>query len=251
MNKEEYLKICDKYKSGIYIMIRPEHVNDKIYKVGMTDSKLNKRHNQYIIGTKVLHFIPCKKAKNIEQLILEILRNSDNIIYRSDIGLEYFQGEYDLIKNILISNCPDFFKIKYDFNLDDFINCTNKYCKGPKKNINNKKSLEKPKPIYTDIHLKNICKRCGYKFDYKYLLLRHLKKEIECPTIKSNLDRAILITELNNNKVKVIIDNKIKYKCKFCEKLLGTSTGKCLHQKICKFNPNNNKIIKKSNNTVI
>ncbi len=241
MNKEEYLKICDKYKSGIYIMIRPEHVNDKIYKVGMTDSKLNKRHNQYNIGTKVLHFIPCKKAKHIEQLILEILRHSNNIIYRSDIGLEYFQGEYNLIKNILISNCPDFFTIKYDFNLVDFINSVNKYSKGCNENINIQ-VFEKQKPIAinTDINSKNICKRCNFSFDYKYLLIRHLKKVIECPVKNIDIERSVLIDELKNNSVVQTINDIIKYKCQYCNKLFSSAQSKCNHLKYCKYSKNNN-----------
>jgi hypothetical protein len=213
----------------------------------MTDSKLNKRHNQYNIGTKVLHFIPCKKAKHIEQLILEILRHSNNIIYRSDIGLEYFQGEYDLIKNILISNCPDFFTIKYDFNLVDFINSANKYSKGCNENINIQVfEKQKPIPINTDINSKNICKRCNFSFDYKYLLLRHLKKAIECPIKNIDVERSILIDELKNNSVVQKIDNKIKYKCKFCNKLFNSATGKCLHQKNCK----TKNIVIKDNNLI-
>ena len=244
MNKDEYLKICDKYKSGIYIMIRPEHINNNIYKVGMTDSKLNKRHNQYNIGTKVLHFIPCKKAKHIEQLILEILRHSNNIIYRSDIGLEYFQGEYDLIKNILISNCPDFFTIKYDFNLEEFINSANKYCKGCNENINIQVfEKQKPIPINTDINSKNICKRCNFSFDYKYLLLRHLKKVIECPIKNIDIERSVLIDELKNNSVVQTINDKIKYKCQYCNKLFSSAQSKCNHLKYCKYSNNNNENI--------
>ncbi len=103
------------------------------------------------------------------------------------------------------------------------------------------------------------CKRCGYDFDYKYLLLRHLKKEKECYPYKSSIDRNILIIELENNSITKLVNDKIKYKCQYCNKLFSSAQSKCNHLKYCKSkdllitntttNSNNSTNTTNSNNT--
>ena len=73
-----------------------------------------------------------------------------------------------------------------------------------------------------------ICKRCGYKTEFKHSLINHLKKKKECkPTnINNDIDRNYLIDELTFNLIK-------KYNCIFCGKGYDNRISKYNHQNKC------------------
>jgi hypothetical protein len=85
----------------------------------------------------------------------------------------------------------------------------------------------------------NNCKRCGYSFEDKNKLIRHLKKKIICNNLLCyNIDIQTYINELVNYSKTIVKDNIKYYVCKYCKKNFKSSTGKCLHQKNCEIKHN-------------
>ncbi len=80
------------------------------------------------------------------------------------------------------------------------------------------------------------CKRCGKKFMYDYLLVRHLNNVRECTHAISDLNRDVLKDTLTIYKSCVIINNTKYYVCKFCDRKYRSASSKSKHQKTCKLN---------------
>jgi hypothetical protein len=77
------------------------------------------------------------------------------------------------------------------------------------------------------------CKRCECKFNKKAILISHLKKKKICNP-ESDLDRSVLLSELNNANQECYI-----YNCDFCSKKFKFMSNKSRHKTICQKNPNN------------
>ncbi len=89
-------------ENGIYILIENKYRNDNIYKVGKTDIGLLKSIKRYDRLTKVLFFIPNYQAFHIKYILINQLKLNPLLKWRKDIGFEYFQGDLNLIKEIVM-----------------------------------------------------------------------------------------------------------------------------------------------------
>jgi hypothetical protein len=122
-------------QSGIYILIENKYRRDKIYKVGKTDAGLINRIKQYDKLTKVLFFCPTYTSKHIEQVMIKQLKLTTLIKWRKDIGLEYFQGDLNLIKDIVIK-ITSICAINHNEDIDNLLVEINKHNKIVDYNIN-------------------------------------------------------------------------------------------------------------------
>lgn len=78
-------------------------------------------------------------------------------------------------------------------------------------------------------HTQNImdqcsCKRCGYTTDYNHSLLRHLRRQKECPPSLSDVQRDILISELTDKTY-----NDVTYDCTHCGMKFNSRSNKSRH----------------------
>lgn len=80
-----------------------------------------------------------------------------------------------------------------------------------------------------------MCKRCGATFDYKVVLVRHLKKQKPCPTTVANVERDVLLTDLQGRVL-----NTKTWDCQYCNKQFNHRQGKCKHEVVCKKAPRDN-----------
>lgn len=85
----------------IYLLQTREFVNTKepIYKVGRTSKPNLIRFNQYPNGSILLFQMICNSCKNMEKLVIDKFR--DRFIQKRELGLEYFQGDYNLMIDII------------------------------------------------------------------------------------------------------------------------------------------------------
>ncbi len=204
---EEDYKLINKTKellNGIYIMKRGDLIDKNVYKIGKTIRSLNKRHNEYKVpNTIVLFYIAVNKVDQLEQLIIFKLKSNKDIIFRVDLGNEYFEGEYNIIKDTINNICNEY-KVEHNYNIVKLIEYTNK---------NHKPTLKSNKDIYRDNNeIKNNINTCD---NNKNNIDTFDNNEIE-----NNIDT------FNNNEIENNIDtcdnneNKIKksIKCKRCGK---------------------------------
>jgi hypothetical protein len=97
MIEETYICEC------IYLLHEREFIakNMNIYKIGRTSQPLLTRFNQYPKGSKLLYQRDCYNSKKIELDIINFFKNK--YIHKTDIGNEYFKGDYnDMIDDINI-----------------------------------------------------------------------------------------------------------------------------------------------------
>lgn len=104
------LEICDEQsissdRSGyMYVIIEREFIKTKesIYKIGMTNQyDPRKRLQNYPHDSRVLLLIEKPDARRSENIVKDILRAHREIIHRSDIGAEYFEGDPGIIVQIV------------------------------------------------------------------------------------------------------------------------------------------------------
>ena len=75
-----------------------------------------------------------------------------------------------------------------------------------------------------------LCKRCGYKTEYKHCLIRHLKKNIACPATMQDINRETLLSEYDR-KLK-----EITYGCQHCSRSFNSRSNKSRHETSCNKN---------------
>ncbi len=80
-----------------------------------------------------------------------------------------------------------------------------------------------------------ICKRCGKDNKFKSRLIEHLQSKRLCYPSLSDIDRNIIINNLNEDTTVKIVDNLKYYVCKYCKKHYKSASSKCNHQQNCKF----------------
>ncbi len=78
-----------------------------------------------------------------------------------------------------------------------------------------------------------ICKRCGYKTNFKSSLRNHLLRQKDCKANLEDINREFLLEELNNKPKKV-------FNCRKCGKEYLLRQSKWKHEKICKVIEKNN-----------
>ena len=88
----------------IYLLITREYRNtgENIYKVGRTTQENHKRFKDYPKDSLLLFQIICKDCKYIEKIIINKFK--EKFKQRKDIGIEYFEGDYEEMIEIIYSN---------------------------------------------------------------------------------------------------------------------------------------------------
>jgi len=102
----------------IYIVQLSEHIRckDNIYKVGMTERGINKRIKGYPKNTQILFSISVKNAKLCEREVMKQCRSTNGITNCNrnhpdkfkQLGNEYFEGDFNLLKNTVETACKKF-----------------------------------------------------------------------------------------------------------------------------------------------
>ena len=116
VNKIENINI----NHEIYIVKLSEHIrcNDDIFKVGMTRRGTPSRYKGYPKNSKILFSTIVKDALLCERFVLENCRKESRLI-RCDrknkdeykrLGNEYFEGDFNLLLNIVKTSCEEFNK---------------------------------------------------------------------------------------------------------------------------------------------
>lgn len=87
----------------LYIIHRYDFMlnNKNVYKIGCTND-INKRIKQYPKGSKLIFSIISKNFRKIETLWINKLKQENEIIFRNDIGYEYFECNHTILIEKLI-----------------------------------------------------------------------------------------------------------------------------------------------------
>jgi hypothetical protein len=89
-------------------------------------------------------------------------------------------------------------------------------------------------------NLKYCCKRCGYETNLKSNLKIHLTSKKECTIKLEDINREILLNELNKKEK--------HYICKSCNKEFNNRQNKWKHEKICKISEKKSNIYNLNDN---
>ena len=95
----------------IYLILEREFLstNKKIYKIGKSVQENMARFKSYPNSSILLFHCVCSDCHKIEKIIINNFKKK--FIWRSDIGFEYFEGDYtQMIENIFYEICS--FNIK-------------------------------------------------------------------------------------------------------------------------------------------
>ena len=92
----------------IYLLQEREFIslNKEIFKLGKTKQENLKRLKQYSKGSKLIIQLECENCDIIEKNLIIIFKES--FTQRTDIGIEYFEGDKDKMQEIIynhINNC--------------------------------------------------------------------------------------------------------------------------------------------------
>jgi hypothetical protein len=104
------------YIEYIYLLQEREFIKTKeeIYKIGRISKNNLIRFNQYPKDSELIIQIKCKDSKNEEKEL--IIKFKDKFKQRKDIGNEYFEGDYNLMIDIIYNN------IKSNITINETIN---------------------------------------------------------------------------------------------------------------------------------
>lgn len=109
-----------------YLLIEREFISLKqpIYKIGRTQQyPFWKRFQTYPKGSKILLLLMVNDSIKFEKIIKKILKTTDNIIQRTDIGDEYFEASLPTIINIIQKQFQNFICDPIDSqNVDPILN---------------------------------------------------------------------------------------------------------------------------------
>ena len=92
----------------LYCLQLREHakIDEPTYKVGKT-TNLNVRLSQYPKDSKIKNINSVYNCHLAEKKALNLLVEHPMITHRPDIGKEYFTGDIDIIKNIIMNVCQE------------------------------------------------------------------------------------------------------------------------------------------------
>jgi len=165
----------------IYLLQEREFITSKqnIYKIGKTKQNNLNRFSQYPKGSILLFQIICNDCNITEKILIKLF--DSKYIKRTDIGNEYFQGNF---KN-MISDI--FYQINSDNNNDDNDNDDNN--NNEKNNNNNNNNYNNynnyNKPSYKDMIFKNIHLFANTRISTKKIYDKYIEYSFEY-TIKYN-----------------------------------------------------------------
>lgn len=119
--------------SYIYLLQEREFTKTKenIFKVGMTRKENYKRFNQYPKGSILLFQMICNDSKKVESHIINKFK--EKFSQRTDIGNEYFEGDYTQMIDII------YFSIISDMSSLQQIKTTDKFIELSKDDLYSKK----------------------------------------------------------------------------------------------------------------
>ncbi len=231
----DYINIsnCIELRSGIYILQRNDHIGTQIFKIGRTGKGIYTRlKSGYQRGTVIYYYCPIKDTVDMETKILNTLRNESNIINRKDIGLEYFESDYNNIFNI-VNNSIQELKIEHIYNINELIQFCNQ--KNTIKNIQTNNIIKiKSKKIVNELFK---CERCGHETNQKASLIKHLNKINACePKLSTITTKELLLKFKPIPTVNIeLFENKTdsKLNCKYCNKFYNYEYSKTRHEIYC------------------
>jgi hypothetical protein len=86
----------------IYLLQEREFIKsgEKIYKLGRTSKENLTRFNQYPKGSELIIQIKCNYSKIIEHLLIKSFKEKF-IHHKEYIGNEYFEGDYNIMMDII------------------------------------------------------------------------------------------------------------------------------------------------------
>jgi hypothetical protein len=91
-------------KEYIYLLQEREFIknNENIYKIGRTQQENLKRLNNYPKNSVLLFQMICNDSVSLEKKLIELFNSK--YIKRTDIGIEYFEGNYCTMINDIYEN---------------------------------------------------------------------------------------------------------------------------------------------------
>ena len=196
----------------IYLLQEREFINSKqpIYKIGKTKQPNHKRFNSYPKGSVLLLQTECSNCDDYEKQILFVFDH--NFKKRTDIGSEYFEGNYKMmmkyINNIIDSGDNFLVDNVVVENIQKYIcnSCIKEYLNYKSVWSHNKKfhnGIENNKPEIFEEKPKTIeygCRKCDKMYKHKQTRFTHEKT---CTGIKqTNLDLEVEKTRLEVEKMK-------------------------------------------------
>lgn len=95
----------------IYVLIRADFIHDRqyIYKIGYTARIVPyQRLWEYPYGSVFLSLIKVAKPKKFETQLINKLKQHPTVIWRSEIGSEYFECDFNVIITIILELYPSF-----------------------------------------------------------------------------------------------------------------------------------------------
>jgi hypothetical protein len=86
----------------VYLIQEREFIKtgENIYKIGKTTQTRSDRFRQYPKGSNLILHIKCENCHDLERILLNEF--SEKFILREDIGKEYFEGDLNEMKKLLI-----------------------------------------------------------------------------------------------------------------------------------------------------
>lgn len=255
----------------IYLLQEREFVktNEPIFKIGKTKQENNKRFLQYPKGSILLSQSSCNDCDALEKKFIKLFKQK--YIHRKDIGNEYFEGDYKLMKKDIHKNIEEEEDFKEIYNksienkLDnisekssnDFIDTLEfikvdtpecikvdtsertevdtKQLQKMKENINflDNNFIEKEDILKKENLSYFKCQRCEYVSKQKINIKRHLAKVNKC-IILNNYENKSEYQLYRESLIPLNLDNKIKEKnfcCERCEYKCSDKSNLSKHMK--------------------
>jgi len=207
----------------IYIIQEREFVNSNtpVYKIGKTKQPNFERFKSYPKNSVMLAQICCKDCNSCERNVISFFDNKYK--KRSDIGREYYEGDY----RDMICDINSIIDLKKEITVEIVSDLVNEIVGNIIENIKEPVPIIKPVNEIMNINAKYRCVKCGYYTNVKRDYEKHInsKKHI-------NFD-----------------DNEHNYECKKCDKKFISNSGLWRHNKTCEVKKDSQNNV--SNDTLI
>jgi hypothetical protein len=191
---------------GLYLLREREFIksNETIYKIGRSDDVL-KRVNQYPNGSIVYLIIGCDNNSIHETKLIELFNN--NFSNENYIGTEYFNGDVDTMKNIMLeyikSKINNFYLIDNEFTIER-VNKDNTNIPKINQQISNIQNVIK------NIIIENKANVDNDKFE------DCIENENNNDTVNSGNEHSNINININNNGAVIINNNSNNRTCIRC-----------------------------------
>ena len=203
----------------IYAIILREFIKTKesIIKVGRSQNVFERRAD-YPKSSKMLFACFVSDCKMAEKLVLQVLKS--RFIVRSDIGLEYFEGNI----NEIITTVRDTLEMPDDY----FKHLTVPEPNFEKPTLNSLVTRQiKPLP---PCQKRYVCPRCGLATDFKNDFIVHCQRQKVCKPIYSYTDLSLILKQFQQE-----YEAKPRF-CDICNKRFAHHSSLSVHKKKCKEN---------------